>query len=246
MGKRSASDYRNLLLSLLPKGKLWTRILGSRISEFFLGLGGELARLNARGADLLSERDTLTSTELLGEHEYDLGLPDECSTDTLTTQERQQAANVKLTLRGQLTPQHYIDVAARYGYTATVVEFGEGDPEVDSIFKWKFIIQASRADIVLFRAGLGRAGEPLQKFPELLNAAACYAQVYKPAHTFLIVDLEGAAFSRAFNIAFDSLSSSSIDYLQGAFNRDFNADFDVKYGGAFTFREFNDDFDKPQ
>jgi len=246
MGRKSVSEYTSLLLSLLPKGRLWTRALGARIREVFTGFAGEFARLSGREFDLLKERDTLTTSELLAEHEYDLGLPDQCSTDTLTTSERQQAANVKLTLRGQLTPQHYIDVAERYGYNASVVEYGEGDPEVDNIFKWKFLIQASRSDIVLFRAGTGRAGEPLQKFPELLNAAACYAQLYKPAHTFLIVDLEGAPFDYGFSLGFDSLYSGNIDYLQGGFSKGFSQGFDVRYGGGFDFRGFSNGFDKPR
>jgi len=191
MGRRSAPEYTSLLLSLLPKGRLWARTLGARIREVFLGFSGEFSRLSGREFDLLTERNTLTSSELLAEHEFDLGLPDQCSADTLTVSisTRQQAANIKLTLQGKLTPQHYIDIAARYGYTATVVEFGEGDPEVDNIFKWKLIIQASSSEITTFRAGIGRAGDPLQGFPELLNAAACYAQVYKPAHTFLIIEI---------------------------------------------------------
>ena len=69
----TADAYARMLKALLPPGKLW-RLVASVLAEFFLGCADELARVDARAADLINEADPTTATELLPEYERELEL----------------------------------------------------------------------------------------------------------------------------------------------------------------------------
>lgn len=80
-----ASRYaRVMMAALLPPGKIWRLLDGTTISNLFAGCGDELDRLDERVAALVDEADPSTASELLPEHERELGLD-----STGTTAERQ-------------------------------------------------------------------------------------------------------------------------------------------------------------
>lgn len=233
---RIANDYLRLLQSLLPRGKVWSRALVSRLTEFLHAEAEELTRLDNRTQVLLRERNTLNTTELIKDHENDLGLPDECTRDlTLSLAERRIAANVKLTLTGQQDKNYFIEIANRYGFDAVIEEFTPlwcgfgacGDPigPVANIFYWKLTIFADETPI-LFLCGEGTCGDPLQKVSELVQTVFCFAQKFKPAHTILLTALGGSAFSNAFSDGFDSLPDGD---SSGGFTQGFDTGFNLFY-----------------
>ena len=78
---RTSNDYLRLLQSLLPRGKVWSRAINARLTEYLYAEAEELTRIDNRSQVLLKEINTLTTNELIGDHETDLGLPDECTRD---------------------------------------------------------------------------------------------------------------------------------------------------------------------
>lgn len=238
---RTAKEYLRLFQSLIPVGKIWSRDEGSVLTEFLYGQAEELARVDGRSDDLLRERDTRTTLELLTDHEFDLGLPDECSEEGTTIEERRRAAHGKLIALGQQNPVYFIDLATAYGYAITITEHspcwcgvataGEACGGPDVIFYWTVTIEYAGSSIVYFLSGSGESGD-LLSFIMGTSALECILNRYKPAHTTLIFDYTGPAFDRAFDLSFDSLQSEE-SYLQGAFMYAFGAGFDVHYGGSF-------------
>ena len=123
---KSAAEYRELLKSLLPKGSAWTRSTSSFLHEVMYGLAGEFSRIDGRSEDLLVERSTLTTSELISDHETDLGIPDDCSILAETLDERRQYANAKLIAYGRQNPAYFIELAAALGYSCTITENAAG------------------------------------------------------------------------------------------------------------------------
>ena len=64
-----------MLTALLPPGRLWRLLGGDRLPALLLACADELARLDARARALLDEADPSTATEMLADHERELGLP---------------------------------------------------------------------------------------------------------------------------------------------------------------------------
>jgi len=251
---RTAIEYLRLLQSLLPKGFAWNRDDGSILTEFLYGEAEEFARVDGRSGDLLVERNTLTTNELLSDHENDLGLPDDCSEESETVTERRNNVHSKFIQLGQQFPQYFIDVAEAMGWMITVTEFSPficgvgaaGDPcgDSDVIFYWLVTIDLTEVNIIYFTAGNSQSGD-LLSFTPSLAPLQCTLNQLKPAHTKLIFDFEGPAFGLGFSSAFDSLPSGSEDYLTGAFDQSFSSAFDAYLGGEFDFGAFDVSFRKP-
>ena len=251
---RSSFDYLRLLQSLLPSGKVWARALNARLTEYLYAEADEFARLDNRAQQLLTERNTLTTNELILDHEADLELPDECTRDlNLSLLERRTAANTKLTATGQQDKSYFIRIAALYGYVATITEYTPawcgvaacGDPcgEQNNLFYWKLTVFTEEIPIVAV-CGEARCGDPLVKISVLLETVFCFAQKYKPAHTILLTAVAGPGFSTGFDTGFDSLPSQSADYLNGGFTQGFSLGFNVNLGGPFS-DGFTSGFEKP-
>lgn len=240
---RQVKDYLKLLQSLLPPGKVWSRSFSSVIGEFLYGEANELARIDNRAQDILIERNTKTTNELLTDHELEWGLPDECTRDlSLTLEERRLAVyNKKVSLGGQ-NKEYFIQIAANLGYIATITEYTpfwcglgvSGSPcgPQENIFYWTLTIY-SNEDPIIFKSGTGASGDPLQKISSLLEAPFCLAEKWKPAHTILLTALAGPGFSSGFDSGFDSLSNESDAYLTGGFSQGFDLGFDVAFGGGY-------------
>lgn len=253
---RSATDYLRMLQSLLPWGKAWARDPDAILTGFLTGEAQELARIDDRSQELLEERNTITTDELLNEHEIELGLPDECSqVYTLSADERRKTARAKLVSTGQQNKEYFIEIAERYGFEASITEYTPawsgiacaGDPCGDqtNIFYWTLVLTLTD-EIIYFRCGVGACGDPLQRVTDLMHVVYCFADKYKPAHTYMIQGADGYAFSTAFSDAFDSFPSDYVDYLTGAFGQGFSLAFDVNHGGAFNVDAFSIAFNKPQ
>jgi len=254
---RSAKSYLRLLQSLLPLGRAWNRDEGSALTEFLYGEAEEFARVDKRSDDLLQERDTRYASELLVDHEIDLGLPDSCSTLSETIQERRSAAHAKLIALGQQNPAYFIEIAAAHGWTITITEFtpfwcglgvcGEPCGDQDVIFHWLVTIDLSGgSEIIYFLCGSSESGDPLS-FIAGTSSMICLLNKYKPAHTVLMFDFSGPAFDWAFDDAFDSFfhGAGIDDFIDGAYYHAFSPAFDVKYGGAFDADAYGIGFLQP-
>jgi uncharacterized protein YmfQ (DUF2313 family) len=249
-----SSDYLKLLQSLLPAGKAWNRSEDSWLGQFLYALSEEFARVDQRSSELLTERDTRYSNELLIDHEKDLGLPDECSPEALILSERRLGAHSKLITLGQQTPAYFIELAAAYGWVITVTEYKpawsgiavSGDPcgEQNNLFYWKITIGYNGNNIIYFTSGSSECGDYLA-YITTVDEMICRFNKLKPAHTTLLWDYDGPEFGTAFSSAFDSIITSEVNYLEGAFGQGFGLDFDVNFGGDFGFTEFDISFRKP-
>lgn len=117
-------QYFNMLMALMPRGLLWQHLQEDPIFVgLFESVAQEFALLHAREDDLRDEADIRTTYEMLPEWETAYGLPDHCSGDDLTLQERLATLYAKVTNKGGQRPQFYIELAASLGYTVTITEF---------------------------------------------------------------------------------------------------------------------------
>lgn len=124
MDVRSRDDYFAELQALLPPGLAWPRDPDAVLSHLLYAWTAELARHDARAAQLLEEADPSTCDGLLPEWEVWVGLPSPCTSgESLSTNDRRAAVVQKLTDVGGQTVQDYIDLCARFGITVTVDEF---------------------------------------------------------------------------------------------------------------------------
>jgi uncharacterized protein YmfQ (DUF2313 family) len=254
--KRTAENYRDLLMTLLPKGRAWNRETDSVLAQLMHAKGEEFALIDGRMVELRTERDTRLSSELLVDHEEDLGLPDECSSNEETITERRFAANSKLIEIGALNKQYYIDLASDLGWTIEIEEFTpfwsgvgvSGDPcgRNEVIFNWKVWIHVSPEDWlwIYFTSGSSSSGDPLIRVPGT-ETLLCILKRSAPAHTRMLWEYIGPEFGAGFDDSFDSIRSDDPSWLAGEFNRAFASSFDVYYGGGdYERNAFDDGFYK--
>jgi uncharacterized protein YmfQ (DUF2313 family) len=252
---RNVNDYILMLKSLLPIGRAWTADKDSNLYNLLYAQSEELSRIDDRFDKLMLEADTRYADELILNHETDFGLPDECTDSSSTLTERRNECHTKLLARGGLTKFYYEELAASYGYNIQIKEFTPlwcgigtcGSPCGDQwvIFVWQVSIDYSSGVYVFFTSGTSVSGDPLIKVAGI-DTLICLLNKYKPAHTIIKYVLDGYEFDSAFSNAFDSYpTTTTTDWLEGAFNKSFGIAFDVHYGGAFNWDAFSSSFDKP-
>jgi uncharacterized protein YmfQ (DUF2313 family) len=121
---QGADAYARQLKQLLPRGALWLLESTSTLTKALLGMAEELARVDARGVDLVEESDPRTAYETISDWEEMLALPDDVVTAIpATIEERRIAVTQKYTRIGGQSPQFFIDLAATCGYTVTVSKY---------------------------------------------------------------------------------------------------------------------------
>ena len=141
---RSVDQYLMLLKSLLPRGKAWSKDTSSILSQFLTAVADEFVRLEGAALSLLDERDTRLTSDLLTDHEYDLGLPDECSSLSDSIAERRNQAHAKLTALGGQHKQYFIDLANALG----IIIGGVAEPSADpAILPTYLLSKAASADV---------------------------------------------------------------------------------------------------
>jgi uncharacterized protein YmfQ (DUF2313 family) len=238
---RTSSNYIQLLQSLLPRGKVWTRNTLSILGQVLDAIAQEFVRFEQTVEELLIERDTRKTTELILNHEYDLGLPDECSQIGATLAKRRLTANAKLVALGGGNKQYFIDLASALDFIITIQEYP--DAGLPNIFNWQVTVDYDE-NIYLeyFTAGSSVAGDPLSSLIGI-DELICFITRYKPAHTVVNFVLNGPNFDQAFSVAFKALVQE--DGTTGSFDHAFSIGFDVCYGGGFDFNSFDASFNKP-
>lgn len=232
---RTSEQYRDLLLSLLPKGKIWPDDPNSTLAKYLYGMAEEYYRIESRGEDLYEEKDVTTAEELLDEHEIDFGLPDAGDVIADNTAKRRQELQSVLLRVGQQFSQYFIDIASALGYDITIEEFmpfwagvGQSGDSVgvqNNIFIWRVLIDITS---VTYYSEVN--------LTKLINKI----KKSQPAHTLVLFEFTGPAFSRGFTKGFDSIphydnSWPTLGFSRGFSNAFANAyDYDgVNYTGGF-------------
>ena len=156
----TAENYAEVLVGTLPHGQRLRRDRDSNVWKLMLGLGGELARVDGRAADLLREADPSRTSELLTDWERLVGLPDECSPTTSTDEERREAVLERLATIGDQRPAAYVDLALALGVIVTVDEPApmlcgdeRGSSMYDEAWRHVFFVRAPATTVTDFLCG---------------------------------------------------------------------------------------------
>lgn len=247
------NDYLALLKALLPRGRAWNRN-DPVLIEVLTAEAAEFARVDGRLDDLLLERSTLTTTELIGEHEADYGLPDgELPYNPNDLVSQRIALNAKLRAIGGQNPQYFIDLAAALGYTITITQwqpFWVGYSTAGSGVGDQRVIHYWTVNILSTPTAPKFGDELLSAFPK-----------YAPANGHLLFAYYGDGFSWGFSGGFAAVpdwtvgfgfnvgfSPSGFNAVQiptrclGGFGWGFNKAFQILIGGGFQRAGFSNGF----
>ena len=109
---------------MLPVGPAWDPANTPQIEAVLKGIAEELARIDARAADLLNEVDPASVSELVPDWEKIMGLPDPCLGPKPLFGDRRIAVRERLTAVGGQNSAYFIEIARSQGYpNASVTEF---------------------------------------------------------------------------------------------------------------------------
>jgi uncharacterized protein YmfQ (DUF2313 family) len=187
-----AQAYARQLRQLLPRGEAFNAEADSAMSTTLQSVADELARIDSRTQTLLAEWDPLTALELLADWERVLGLPDPCVQTAQTVQERRNALVAKLTILGGQNAAYYVALAARFGFTITVIDFqtfragvsNAGDPLSNGDWVHTFQINAPLLTITEFKCGASTSGDPLRQWGN--DDLQCVITDRRPAHSIIL------------------------------------------------------------
>lgn len=262
MKKRNDNDYRKLLKSLLPLGKLWNRHDDSILGEFLYGLGGELARVETRSFDLIDESIITTVEELISEYEVEYGLPEPGWELADTLVERRNDIRRKMTTIGQHDITYLLNFGDEVGYDIEIEEYrpficgisecGDYVLGLDSVFYWTI---KSSTDGIFGAFGVGFQDNQFDStFKENIDYVLSMKrsldwlifnfEKIKPAHTIALYDFVDSGFDRSFDFSFDSFPSHDgnvpFEQFSSAFGDGFtNAE---RYDGTYLTGAFGRDF----
>lgn len=192
----SADDYRQAFQFLLPRGRAWPRESDAVQTALADGLTRSYERQNADANYLLFDAFPATSAALLTEWEETLGLPDSCYRSSVSTvSDRQGQVVAKFAYAGGQTPQYFIDVAAKLGYSVTITQYTParagitraGMPAYSSAWAFAWTVNGPTISVQYARAGSARAGDPLAVWGNSL--LLCKLAQIAPAHTILLFNL---------------------------------------------------------
>lgn len=131
--------YEVLIKRLFPTGWAWN--FGPIFRQLISALAYEPTRLEERALDFLNEVDPYTTFEMLDNWERMLGIPDECTPDgDPSLYERRVRIIQKLTTGGGQSIPFFELIAQQLGYDVDIIDVENFQD---------------------FRAGYGRAGDPL-------------------------------------------------------------------------------------
>lgn len=186
--------YARMLRNFMPKGLAWNYEKDSELSKLINGFSIEPSRVECEGFRLIQEAFPDTTNELLPEWESVLGLPDECTAEQLTFEERRIQVVQKLTRLGGQNAAFYIGLADLFGFPGSKVfdlfpsvsgRLRSGDrlnAHPDFRFTWEF--NSPPSTIKECRSGACRSGDRLRAFGN--ETLQCTIEKLKPAQTFVI------------------------------------------------------------
>ena len=191
MDIKSQADYQQELLALLPTGAAWPR--DGLLADLLNGMAAELARHDARCADLLNEADPAKTRELLLEWEAWAGLPSPCmALEPQTVVDRRRALIARLTDSGGQRPADFIALAAIFGCAITITEFepwscnspvSQPIRGLDWRFAWQVNMPADSSNRQYWSCA-SPVSEPLSSWGNRI--VECMIRHKAPAHTVVI------------------------------------------------------------
>lgn len=249
------SDYKNLILALMPRGKLWNREPGSRMDQVADGTGRELQRVDVRSDDLLVELRPGTTTEMIDEHEEDLGMPyDFMSPLGFDSLEWRRSINLNHYIRlGGQSAAFFRALAAEFEYDISIYDL-DGHEWLTVWNEWlAFLHHRDRFNTINLTSGIGWTGDSIVRVPYSEPIWKLF-DLWRPFHTRHLI-----AAGPDLSMAFSPTECSASRFLGGPFGPAFEWDFwkvrscvDVVYydwsgqmSRAFDFsfrRIFNGDF----
>ena len=171
-----AVAYASQTKGLLPAGAAWNGSTDSFLWKLLLASGDGAERLDARAFQLLEEADPRTTNELIDAWETVAALPDACTGELTSIDDRRVALWQKLTQTGGQTIAYYEAVALRLGCVIIIHEFPTfhagsycGSPCYGPL--WKYVWQ-----VEVLSATNGT------------DVLVCVLRRLKPAHTAVIFD----------------------------------------------------------
>jgi uncharacterized protein YmfQ (DUF2313 family) len=186
-----ASDYRQALLNLLPRGRVWPREQDSVLSRVLGALAPTYERSTAAAAQMLVDSVPTTTSNLLAEWESSLGLPDGCGDPDQSIAERKATVAARWAARGGQAPDFYIKLGATLGYAITITEFSPsrfgrpfGQPFGGEAWANVWQVNAPTFTIRSFEFGSDAFGEPFRSWGN--TALQCRLRAAAPAHTILL------------------------------------------------------------
>ena len=188
----TATDFRDALLRLLPRGPIWRRDAGSNLFALFGALAPSWSRNAAAGAQVLLDGSPATTSNLLSEWESSLGLPDQCTAGGASVEQRQAAVRAKWGQRGSLTIPYLTTLALNLGFAITVTEYMpfEADQPCDlgcNDPSYAFVWTVNAPEIVTsyFAADQSSADDPLETFDS--SELVCRIRANAPAETLVLL-----------------------------------------------------------
>lgn len=116
MALRTAPDYYEQLVALLPPGPAWDVELLPELREGLQGAAQELAREDLRLSELYAEMFPETVRELVPDWERVMDLPDPCLGANPAFEDRQLAVRRRLVEVGGQSRAFFIELAISQGY----------------------------------------------------------------------------------------------------------------------------------
>lgn len=190
-----AAAYLAQLQALLPPGAAWPREPGAVLTRVLTPVAGELARVDARAADLRREADPRTTLELLPEWEAECGLPDCCGGVADTLEARRARVVQQLLARGGQSRAYFLALAAALGFTVTITEFNHYVCELDCeqpVYDepWRFVWRVDAAAVTVHELTAETVCEaPLAWWGN--QVLECVIRRRKPAHTHVLFGYGG-------------------------------------------------------
>ena len=125
--RRDIEQYTDNLASYLPNNILFEsrHVEDTVLRNLLVGFAGELFRVNGLIKEYVEEIIPDTTVKFIPEYESLLGIPDECFKGERTLDERRRDILVKIASSGVQTADDFVNLAALFGITVTVVSAAE-------------------------------------------------------------------------------------------------------------------------
>nr|WP_194299968.1 putative phage tail protein [Acetobacter musti] len=190
----SVADFKKALLSLLPRGRIWSREPDGLPAQLMEVWAPTYVRQSARAANLIVDAFPATTTELLTEWQETLGLPDPCAGDNPTLAQQRSQIVSRLTDTGGCSEPYFISLAAALGYTITITQFtrsrfGRTFGTTFGGDAWSYAWQVNMPEFTISHLTFGdQFGKAFASWGD--TVLQCEFERLKPAHTVLIFNYE--------------------------------------------------------
>lgn len=184
------SLYADQLRALLPRGRALDDGGIGALTDLLDALAQEYARVDARGDALLLEAMPSSTFELLPDWERVCGLPDSCTPDGQTIDQRRQALIVRLQGNGTPSIPYLTGLAADLGYEVTIVKrharrYRDALGAYYGGTDWQFVWEVhAPLHSVTYRLSGDVSGEPYATWQNAV--LECVMRQHAPAHSIVI------------------------------------------------------------